>query len=229
MKPGNVQPFLTAALVVLLGGATLVGERSARAEPGAPTVVDRTVECRTLQNGGIYEIEARAHSGVRASGSVWKTLPFAVITTGSTGSAATQLDNAFLWISAGRPSATTWLEESFFPTLAHQNGTLAIKLGRCRSTRTRVPLVTTGLGGGQAGQLGEIFDCASPRNVLVRVRARLESSGGLRSGHGFLRTTTPLTQAALAVRTRSGKMLAYASVAASGKTRLFTAPSCTRD
>jgi hypothetical protein len=221
---------LVLLLVPALAAAALVSRHEAGAEPGAPTVVvDRTLLCRVLLNGGIYEIEARAHAGVRASPSTWKTLPFAVVTTGSTGSAATQLDNAFVWISAGRPSATTWLEEHFFPTLAHQNGTLAIKLVRCRTVRTGVPLTTNGLQGGAAGQLGETFDCESPRDVVVRVRAVLEQGGGLRSSHGFLRTTTPLSQAALAVRTRAGRQLVYASVAASGRTRLFTAPGCLRD
>jgi hypothetical protein len=222
-KPRLLAAVWTALLVGLLWGGLPAG-----AEPGA-TVIDRTVECRTLLNGGIYEIEARAHSGVRANPSTWKTLPFAVVTSGSTGSATTQLDNALVWITAGRPSRDTWLEEHFFPTLATANGTLAIKLGRCRSTRAKVPLSRRGLEGGTASQLGEIFDCESPRNVLVRVRARLESSRGLRSSHGFLRTETPVVEAAFAVRTRSGKPLAYASVAASGKTQLFTGRGCFRD
>jgi hypothetical protein len=216
------------ALAALAGAAVLVLVLPAGAEPSA-TVVDRTVECRTLLNGGIYEIEARAHSGVRQSANVWKTLPFAVVTSGSTGSAETQLNNAFVWISAGRPGHDTWLEEHFFPTYARANGTLAIKLGRCNSTRAKVPLSRRGLEGGGASQLGEIFDCEAPRAVLVRVRARLEGGSGLRSSKGYLRTATPITEAAFAVRTRSGKELAYAAVAASGRTQLFTARGCFRD
>ena len=216
------------ALAAALGAALLVAVLPAAAKTGA-TVIDRTVQCRTLLNGGIHEIEARAHSGVRASPSAWKTLPFAVVTSGSTGSAATQLDNAFVWIAAGRPSRETWLEEHFFPTLATANGTLAIKLSRCRATSVRVPLSRRGLEGGSASQLGEIFDCQSPRNVLVRVRARIESGAGLRASHGFLRTDATISEAALAVRTRSGRSLAYAAVAASGRTQLFTGRGCFRD
>jgi hypothetical protein len=216
------------ALAGLLGCLVLASSLPVGAEPGA-TVVDRTVECRTLLNGGIYEIEARGHSGIRESSTEWKALPFAVVTSGSTGSAETQLDNAFVWITAGRPNTRTWLEESFFPTLAHANGTLAIKLGRCRSTRAKVPLSRRGLNGGVAGQLGETFDCTAPRNVLVHVRATLESSAALRTHDGFLRTATPVKEAAFAVRTRSGKPLAYASVASSGKTQLLTGRGCFRD
>lgn len=222
-KPRILTGLCTALLVSLVWGGLL-----ARAEPGA-TVIDRTVECRTLLNGGIYEIEARGHAGVRESKNVWKTLPFAVVTSGSTGSAATQLDNAFVWITAGRPTRETWLEETFFPTLATADGTMAIKVGRCRSTRASVPLSRRGLEGGAAGGLGDTYDCETPRNVLVRVRARLEGSGGLRTHHGFLRTEAPITEAAFAVRTRSGKPLAYASVAASGKTQLFTGRGCFPD
>ncbi len=216
------------SLAAALAGVVLVGVLPAGAEPGA-TVIDRTVQCRTLLNGGIYEIEARGHAGVRQTRSEWKTLPFAVVTSGSTGSAATQLDNAFVWIAADRPSHETWLEEHFFPTLAVANGTLAIKLGRCRSTNARVALSRRGLDGGLAGQLGEAFDCEAPRNVLVRVRARLQGAGALRSSHGFLRTAAPIAEAAFAVRTRSGKALAYASVASSGKTQLYTGRGCFRD
>ena len=210
------------ALAAALGAALLVAVLPAAAKTEA-TVIDRTVQFRTLLNGGIHEIEARAHSGVRASPSAWKTLPFAVVTSGSTGSAATQLDNAFVW------SRETWLEEHFFPTLTTANGTLAIKLSRCRATRARVPLSRRGLEGGSASQLGEIFDCQSPRNVLVRVRARIESGAGLRASHGFLRTDATISEAALAVRTRSGRSLAYAAVAASGRTQLFTGRGCFRD
>jgi hypothetical protein len=106
---------------------------------------------------------------------------------------------------------------------------MAIKLARCRSTRASVPLSRRGLNGGAAGGLGDAYDCEAPRNVLVRVRARLEGSGGLRAHGGFLRTSAPITEAAFAVRTRSGKPLAYASVAASGKTQLYTGRGCFPD
>jgi len=212
-----------------VAAAGLLATTGVASVASSQAVIDRTVQCRTLLNGGIYEIEARGHAGVRASKNVWKTLPFAVVTTGTTGSASTQLDNAFVWISAGRPTRETWLEESFFPTLAIANGTLAIRLGICRTTRASVPLSRRGLDGGLAGGLGDTYDCESPRNVLVRVRARLEGSGGLRTHDGFLRTEAPITEAAFAVRTRSGRQLAYASVTASGKTQLFTGRGCFRD
>ena len=213
-------PFL--ALVSLVAAVLPASGLPAGAEP-ATTVIDRTLECRTLLSGGIYEVEARAHSGIRASASVWKKLPFAGVVSGED-----NLDYALVWISAGRPSATSVLEESYLQSPVSEFGTLGIRLG-CRSTRAKVGLTTKGLNGGRASQLVDKFDCATPRRLLVRVRATFERSGALRARDGFLRTTAPITSAAFAVRTLSGKQLVYASVAASGASRLFTAGACFRD
>jgi hypothetical protein len=211
------------AATAVLGLAILSSGLPAAAEPGA-TVVDRTLLCRTLLTGGIYEVESRAHSGVRESASVWRKLPSALVTNGNAG-----YEDALVWISAGRPSASTLLGEGYFQSLVREHGTLGIRLASgCRTTRAKVALSTKGLNGGQASQLGEIYDCETPRDVLVRVRATLES-GALRSRQGFLRATTPISKAEFAVRTRSGRAIAYASVASSGKTRLFTASACTRE
>ena len=216
-RPRILSAVCTALLIALLWGALPAG-----AEPGA-TVIDRTVECRTLLSGGVYEVEARAHSGIRASASVWKKLPFAGVVSGED-----NLGYAFVWISAGRPSATTVLEESYLQSPVSEFGTLGIRLG-CRSTGAGVALTTKRLNGGQASPLVDKFDCTTPRRVLVRVRATLEGSGTLRARAGFLRTTAPITSASFAVRTLTGRELVYGSVAASGKARLFTARGCFRD
>ncbi len=192
------------------------------------TFVDRTFVCATLQNGGIYEVEARAHSGVRESGSRWKTLPFAVAATGNTGTSMTRLDNSLAWITAARPSTTTIIEEGDLPLAVLSLGTVAVNLRQCEAVQARAPLTPAGLRGGTAGQLGEIVDCETRRRVLVRVRARLQS-GGLRESRGFLRSTGPVANAALSVRTQTGRPLVYATVAASGRARLFTAPRCVAD
>jgi hypothetical protein len=211
-----------ALLVTLAAAALPASGLAAGAEPGV-TIVDRTVECSTRLSGGVYEVEARAHSGIRANASVWKKLPFAGVVSGEE-----SLSYALVWISAGRPSPTTNLEEDFNHLPVREFGTLAIRQG-CRSSRATVALTTKGLNGGPAGQFPESFDCTTPRRVLVRVRATLEASGSLRRSGDFLRTMSPIRSAAFAVRTLSGKQLVYASVAASGKTRLFTGRGCFRD
>lgn len=210
------------AVSALLGGAVLASAVPAGAEPGE-TVVDRTLECRTHLTGGIFQIQARARAGVRTSSSTWRLLPFAGIGESDSG-----VSNALVWISAGRPSPTTLLDEGYFETQVREEGTLGISRGLCRSTRAKVALSTRGLDGGQIGQLGEVIDCETPRSVVVRVRASLDS-GALRTRGDFLRATAPIGEAAIAVQTRSGKRIAYASVAASGRTRLFTARGCIPD
>jgi hypothetical protein len=203
---------------------------AAAAAPSSPaTTYDRTFSCAVLQNGGIYEVEARGHSGIREAGKRWKTLPFAVAATGNTGSAATQLDNSLAWITAGSPSTTTIIEEgSDFPLSVASVGTVAVNLRQCKAARVRVPLSPRGLRGGAAGQLGEVYDCESTRRVLIHVRARL-STGTLKQSRGFLRASAPVTQASLAMRTANGKPLMYATTSANGIARLFTARSCLPD
>jgi hypothetical protein len=108
-------------------------------------------------------------------------------------------------------------------------GTLAVNRSTCRASARQVPLGSGGLEGGTAGRLGDAFDCTSPRTVLVRVRAVLTSPGTLKGHDIFLLTTSPVREAAVAVRTESGKPLVYAQVLQSGKTRLFTAKGCLPD
>ena len=72
-------------------------------------------------------------------------------------------------------------------------------------------------------------DCATPRRVLVRIRATLRGSATLKSYRGFLRTTSPARTAEIAVSTPSGKPLAYAQVFESGNARLFAAKGCVED
>lgn len=211
------------AIALLLAA---VAAMSAYAGPGASRIVDRTLLCSTRQSGGIYEVEARSYSGTRESRTRWARLPFAVASTGETAAANTALQNSLAWISAGRPHEETLLGEYFFAVHATLHGTFAVNRRICRTVSTRIPLTSAGLTGGQAGQLGEIFDCGVPRRVLVRVRAVFESPTTLKGHDIFLLTTTPVQEARLAVRTQSGKPLVYATVAASGRSTLFTGKGC---
>ena len=67
------------------------------------------------------------------------------------------------------------------------------------------------------------------RRIVVRLRAVVESRASLKSFRGFVRTTIAVKTASLAVRTESGRALAYAEVSDSGKSLLYTAPSCSPD
>jgi hypothetical protein len=198
----------------------------------APAVIDRTVLCSTAVLGGIYGVEARVYSGIREGATGWRQLPFAAVSTG--GSAGVRntpelLDNSLAWITAGKPSSSTTLDSGWGASPVRSSGTLALRTTGCTKTTARVPLTARGLRGGAAGPFGEEVDCLTPRRVLVRIRATLESSARLQHARGFLRAQVAVRTAQLAVLAQGGRHLVYADVAASGKARLFTARGCTRE
>jgi hypothetical protein len=219
------------ALLVFLGAAAFAVSATASSPAPAARVVDRTMVCAAALSGGIYEVDVRAQAGAGRRGSSWEKPAVAMLTTGSTGSAAEALDNALVWAFAGRPTRdATVIPDPFagftYPIRAW--GTLAMA-NRCRVSRARPVLSGQGLRGGRIDGLGESFDCPSPRRVVIRVRTGLAASSSLGTRRGYLGTTTPLTDARVVVATPSGKRLAYAEVFASGRARLFTAPSCVPD
>jgi hypothetical protein len=198
----------------------------------AATVLDRTFVCATDAHGGIHEIETRAHAGYRVD-SRWAKLPYAVVATGGAGGALSGNQAAspsFLaWVTAGIPVAETTVDSEFWTFPVRASGTIGVHRTQCNASQARVPLTRAGLSGGAMSPLGEEHDCIAPRQVLVRIRARLQSQGDLNRRETFLATVVPTLDAKLAVRTLSGKPLVYAEVSKSGKTPLFTARGCIRD
>jgi hypothetical protein len=218
-----------ASGLVALTAVVLVAHASANADPAPSRIVDRTLLCATTPLGGVREVEIRAHSGIRQGRSSWKQLPFAVVSSGAVGSRLTALDNSLAWITAGVPSGTTTMDTGFNLSWPHSSGTLALNRRNCRAVATRVPLGSSGLEGGPAGVFGDAFDCTTTRRVLLRVRALLRAPSQLHGASRFLTTITPVREARLTMRTESGKSLVYARVLESGKSVLYTAPSCVPD
>jgi hypothetical protein len=212
--------------LVFVGAAGLLGGSSARADVAASRIVDRTLLCAPALSGGLRQVEARAHAGIREGRSSWKQLPFAVLATGSVGSRLTRLENALGWVTAGTPSGTTTMDYDFNLAWPHTDGTVALNRRRCRTSSANVPLTVGRLSGGRAGVFGDAYKCAAPRRVLVRVRAVFSSASGLHGDSLFLRTNTPLESAQLAMRSEAGRPLVYADVLDAGRARLFTASSC---
>jgi hypothetical protein len=226
-----MRPVTLAFLAVLLVSTGVLWQPEADAQPDASRVIDRTVLCATDPAGGIYEIEIRTNEGFRSGRGAWEKPATGALTTGSTGSAAQALDNSLAWVIAGRPKPkATVIPDPFtgftYPIRTWGNVAMSV---RCRPSRVRVPLTTAGLEGGRPGQLGEQFDCPTPRRVLVRTRAVLQSPTTLTRHRQFLVARTPVLEGYLAVRTESGRPIAYAETFASGKARLFTAPRCLPD
>lgn len=198
---------------------------------GRVAVIDRTYACRTVLIGGLYQVESRAHAGLRQS--QWARLPYAVVATG--GAARTPFvdappDSSIAWVTAGEPALTTTVDEGWLSFTARAGGTLGVNHTLCVASTERVELSAKDLRGGRVGVQTVEFDCPAPRTVLVRIRATVQGGTALRDRARLFRaTTTPASRAELAVRTPKGRLLVYAEVGASGRTRLRTAKGCARE
>ena len=199
--------------------------------PAAPAlVIDRTLLCTTTPSGGVREIEVRANPGFREGGR-WGILAFAVVATGGVRSAVNVLDDSLAWVAAGKfdHNANLAPSDGLVLTNATRFGTWALSRNACTPTNARVPLSGRGLRAAAPGPLGVTFDCPTPSRVLVRVRAVGHTAPARYREQGFEKTKGSLKQGFLAVRTQSGKQLAFATVSDNGEARLFTASSCLED
>jgi len=114
-------------------------------------------------------------------------------------------------------------------TMAMRLGTWALNRDACTPAKTRVPLSGKGLRDAAPDALGVSFDCATPRRVLVGVRAIANSAPVRYREQAFEKTKVSLQSAYLAVRTRAGKQLAFAAVFDTGRAQLRVARSCRED
>ena len=194
-------------------------------------VFDRTFVCTPSLVGGIRQIGTRAHKGSGRRGSSWTQPAFAGIETTVSGAAQTAIEDELVWVSAGRPSRSativTTLPGFTFPFRSW--GTIGVSRARCRGSTARVELGRRGLRGGAVRPIDDRWDCEAGRRIFVRVRALLGSRGTLGAFRSVVRTTVPVRDAQLAARTQSGRPLVYAQVVQSGKSLLFTSPTCFPD
>jgi len=210
------------ALVFALAVVALaVGSARAGAGSQASFVLDRTYACSIPLHGGVFQVENRAHPGVRSGGS-WTKLAYAGLRagvfSGGTG-------NLVAWVSAGKPTKATTVDQEFWTFDIRTFGTVGIRGALCNPSRAPVPLTATDLRGGAAAALGSELKCDAPRRVLVRVRAVLPSRASLH-GREFESIHVPVREAKLGVRTVAGKPLSFATVSQTGKATLFTAKGC---
>jgi hypothetical protein len=143
------------------------------------------------------------------------------------------MTDSIAWISAGSFNRDTKLDIPNWGAAvvtAQAYGTLAVNTHLCRPAQTLIPLTAQTLEGGAVAQLNEEFDCEAPRRVLLRVRATSTSEIRLTRDRQFLKARTGFGAAYVAVRTPTGRPLLFATVADSGKARIFVAPrSCSPD
>lgn len=223
-----------SGFVVRSDGVAARRQSAAVAAPtGRTAVLDRTFACNTKLLGGLYRIELRAHGGHRVGGS-WLKLPFAGIFSGGSAGA---LDNsvppssALAWITAGRPTPHTTADDGWDAFTVATGGTLGRNTELCRPSTAPVELSRGSLRGGKVGRDTLTVDCDAPKRVLIRVRATAHGGAALRErGRIFLATSAPIGVAQLAVRGSSGRLLAYAAVDDTGRSRQYTAPrACMRE
>jgi hypothetical protein len=218
---------VAGALAVLAAGLV----RTPAVAQSRGHVLDRTFVCTPSLIGGIRKIDTRAHKGSGRRGPSWNQPAFAGVETTVSGAAQTAIEDELVWVSAGRPSQSatvvTTLVGFTFPFRSW--GTIGVNRARCRVSAARVALSRNGLNGGVVGPIDDRWDCASGRRVFIRVRAVLGSSARLSTFRSVLRTTVPVREATLAARAQSGKPLVYAQVLQSGKSLLYTSPTCFPD
>ena len=192
--------ILSAAGLAAAAAATVSAANGARSDVAAGTVIDRTLLCETGIRGGIHKLQVIASSSIR-EGPQKHEANIAI---------TTRVD-PFRLAGIGE----NWLD--FSP--------------KCRRSATTVALTSRGLSGGAASVFEDEYGCPVPTKVLVRVRGvfyervSLVLSAlipGLRTWHalGYVK------EGAIAVRTLGAKRVAYVTVAATGKARIFTRGSC---
>jgi hypothetical protein len=218
----RVRARTATILVAMLACAAVLGA-TARAEADAGATLDRTFTCAVTLRGGVYLLDARAHSGTRLQGR-WAKLPYAGLRTGVFGGPG---GNMLAWVTSGKPTATTMIDNEYDAFDVRTFGTIGVRRELCRETSTKVPLTSSGLQGGVAERLGNEFECFAPKQVVVRIRAVLATPGGLHRGPLYQTSHVVVREAKLVARTPAGKVLAYGDVSDSGRARLFTAKGCT--
>jgi hypothetical protein len=226
-----MRALLAAVLLLAAGAAFGDVAPSAHGDPAASRTVDRGFSCRTGLVGGVYSVEARARTGLRRTPSGWEQPAMATIGSSLAGAADFSILNSLAWVTAGvpAPSASVAPAEPGQPLPFLVWGTVAVQLGVCRATSARVPMGTAGLRRATVTPFEDPYDCETPRRVLLRVRATLESPGALTSHRGYLRASRPARSAEVMVRTPAGRPVAYARVTASGKAELLTGRGCVED
>jgi hypothetical protein len=229
---GGVSAFVALAA---LGGQ---GAGGTHVSPAASHVFDRTYLCTNAPDKwGMRVIGVYAAAGFHDAGS-WKWLATAAIT--NTGTTPTKLGpnelgfrgTVYTHCSFAIPAGSGPAQRDPDSPREEPGVRIWSKWAKACDYRPkrRIPLTVRRLDGGGADYFGDRLECRrAPRKVFVRVRAvfgRVPTPLRLEHVSGYLQATGPLAEASLAVRTESGKPLAFAAVSASGKARLFTAPSC---
>jgi hypothetical protein len=202
-RPGlTLRAFIPAKSAAPCYAATASQTWTSGLRPGAGArVFESTLVCATTMQGGLRmaSIGARSASGSGA----YRQGPSFSMTGGS---------------------VQVYVDETA--------ATLSYDPERCTETSARTALSPGRLRSASPGPSGRSFDCETPR-VVLRLRAVFREPAELESTRdgGFQRLVAEaaVSEAALAIRTPSGRRLAFANISPLAKARLFAGPSCIED
>lgn len=177
------------------------------------SVLDRTLVCST-EHGDVDVIASPR--GDRA-----------YATARTTSSGYLGLNSGFIGGRANLVFVRARLEKSDIANVAAQPQGVYAGAGRCFLSGKSVPLSSKGLAGPPVVWAKD-YTCTVRGRLVVRVRAEIPSSSGWRRiDSDFFGVRTNVTKASLAVRSeRTGKQLAFGTMDAAGKTKLWVAPGC---
>lgn len=177
------------------------------------SVLDRTLVCST-ERGDVDVIASPRGDAAYATART--------ISSGYLG-----LNTGFIGGRANLVHVRARLEKSAISNVAAQPQGVYAGAGRCFLSRKSVPLTSKGLVGPPVVWAKD-YTCTVRGRLVVRVRAELPSSSSWRRiDSDFFGVRTNVTKASLAVRSeRTGKQLAFGTMDAAGKTKLWVAPGC---
>jgi hypothetical protein len=117
-------------------------------------------------------------------------------------------------------------EKSGIPNVAAQPEGIYAGAGRCFLSRKTVPLTSRGLAGPPVVWAKD-YTCLVKGRLVVRVRAEVATTGWRRVDGNFFGVRTNVFTAQLAVRSeRTGKPIAFGTMDAAGRTKLWVARGC---
>jgi len=204
----------------LVAVSLLAVQPSSAGPAAAPRIVERTLSCTPGVQAGAHVVYVNVQTGVK-NGDRFTTLAQAGLSTAGSriGTQPNQYEPQLVAMTAGFPAP---------PPLT--TGGLGYDGKRCKPVKAKVPFTKRGLTGGVANQIGEQTQCFPPGKVLVHFRAVFIASPAVTvkidKKSRFYSAVGRIKVGQIALRTVTGKPLAYLDLVDSGTAHGFTAGSC---
>jgi hypothetical protein len=201
MHPVDRNRLRQSLLAVVLAGGVVLGAASAvetgtasRSTSQATSTVDRTFACSITRVVSEGYPDRYVIQGI-AVGMYPPRLSFA-------GNIGISDQNTGTLLSVGTG-----------PDGGRSAGGVRVRMKQCTWSRgKRIPLLPTGLPA-SPDRIERYYRCDAPRRIIVRVRADLSRPASWKASKGFLSVLSPrVTNAQIAVRTPSGKPVAFADI-----------------